>query len=271
MANLIRLKQIESGSALQQSAEIGTDFSASVNTIVSQSLVSSLSQSIINIITNNVGATLPAGVVSGSSQIYISGTIGYSDIATDIEVAVISSSLSASQVLISSSISSSIAATLSGSAFSVTTLSSSVSTSLSLISSSIASVTGDFSASVANTFATQSTNLTSVSSSLNAFTSSIGLTIKQKLNTENVITSSKQLDGQVINNLTLGTTGDAYSLIVSGALAVVDADITINGSQYNVGGQIWVNGETGSAGNPPSEPYDNVGNAQADIIDQGEW
>ena len=106
MANLIRLKQIESGSALQQSAEIGTDFSASVNTIVSQSLVSSLSQSIINIITNNVGATLPAGVVSGSSQIYISGTIGYSDIATDIEVAVISSSLSASQVLISSSISS---------------------------------------------------------------------------------------------------------------------------------------------------------------------
>jgi hypothetical protein len=242
MANLIRLKQIESGSALSTAAETGTNFSESVNTIVSQSLQSSLSQSIINIITNNVGATLPAGVVSGSSQIYISGTIGYSDIATDIEVAVISSSLSASQVLISSSISSSIAATLSGSSFSVTALSSSVSTSLSLISSS-----------------------------LNAFTSSIGLTIKAKLNTENVITSSRQLDGSVINNLTLGTTGDAYSLIVSGALAVVDADITISGSQFNVGGQIWVNGETGSAGNPPSEPYDNVGNAQSDIIDQGEW
>jgi hypothetical protein len=54
-------------------------------------------------------------------------------------------------------------------------------------------------------------------------------------------------------------------------LAVVDADITISGSQYNVGGQIWVNGQTGSAGNPPAQPYDNVGNAQADIIDQGEW
>ena len=149
MANLIRLKQIESGSALQQSAEIGTDFSASVNTIVSQSLVSSLSQSIINIITNNVGATLPAGVVSGSSQIYISGTIGYSDIATDIEVAVISSSLSASQVLISSSISSSIAATLSGSSLSVTALSQSVSASLRAITTSYTTT-----ASLGDTFAT---------------------------------------------------------------------------------------------------------------------
>ncbi len=76
---------------------------------VSQSLETSLSASIINIITNNVVATLPDGVVSSSAQIYITGTIGYEDIATDIEVAVISSSLSASQVLISSSISSSIA------------------------------------------------------------------------------------------------------------------------------------------------------------------
>jgi hypothetical protein len=146
MANLIRLKQIESGSALQQSAEIGTDFSASVNTIVSQSLESSLSQSIINIITNNVGATLPAGVVSGSSQIFITGTIGYSDIATDIEVAVISSSLSASQVLISSSISSSIATTLSGSLYSITILSSSVNTRLTNLES--------FSSSLDNGFAT---------------------------------------------------------------------------------------------------------------------
>lgn len=53
MANLIRLKQIESGSALQTSAEVGTDFS----------------QSVINIITSEVQAVLPDGVVSGSSQI----------------------------------------------------------------------------------------------------------------------------------------------------------------------------------------------------------
>jgi|694.fasta_scaffold00038_46 hypothetical protein len=153
MANLIRLKQIEgstelaaavtAGNAISQS---GGSFAEAVNNAVSQSLESSLSQSIINIITNNVGATLPAGVVSGSSQIYISGTIGYSDIATDIEVAVISSSLSASQVLISSSISSSIATTLSGSLYSITILSSSVNTRLTNLES--------FSSSLDNGFAT---------------------------------------------------------------------------------------------------------------------
>lgn len=60
MANLIRLKQIESGSALQTSAEIGTDFS----------------QSVVNIVTQNVEAVLPDGVVSSSAQITLSDTVG---------------------------------------------------------------------------------------------------------------------------------------------------------------------------------------------------
>jgi hypothetical protein len=140
MANLIRLKQIESGSALQQSAEIGTDFS----------------QSVINIVQSEVVGVLPEGVVSGSSQITISSTTGYTDIATDIEVAVISSSLSASQVLISSSISSSIAATLSGSALSVTALSQSVSASLRVITTSYTTTASfhSYTASLGDTFAT---------------------------------------------------------------------------------------------------------------------
>ena len=153
MANLIRLKQIEgsgelaiavsAGNAISQS---GGSFSDAVSNAVSQSLETSLSASIINIITNNVAATLPDGVVSGSSQIFITGTIGYNDIATDIEVAVISSSLSASQVLISSSISSSIVTVLSGSLSSITTLSSSVNTRLTNLES--------FSSSLDNGFAT---------------------------------------------------------------------------------------------------------------------
>jgi|LauGreDrversion4_2_1035121.scaffolds.fasta_scaffold2546021_1 hypothetical protein len=53
MANLIRLKQIESGSALQVSAEVGADFS----------------QSVLNIVINDVGAVLPDGVVSSSAQV----------------------------------------------------------------------------------------------------------------------------------------------------------------------------------------------------------
>jgi hypothetical protein len=156
MANLIRLKQIESGSALSTAAETGTNFSESVNTIVSQSLQSSLSQSIINIITNNVGATLPAGVVSGSSQIYISGTIGYNDLATDLEVAVVSASISSSQALISSSISASIATTLSGSVLSITALSQSVSASLRAITTSYTTTASfhSYTASLGDTFAT---------------------------------------------------------------------------------------------------------------------
>ena len=69
MANLIRLKQLESGSILQTSVEIGLDFSSSVTTILSQSLETTFSQSIVNVITSNVNAVLPDGVVSSSAQI----------------------------------------------------------------------------------------------------------------------------------------------------------------------------------------------------------
>jgi hypothetical protein len=76
MATFIRLKQIESGSALQTAASTGTDFSASVQQAVSQSLQTELSQSIINVIVNNVSAVLPSGVISSSAQINISETTG---------------------------------------------------------------------------------------------------------------------------------------------------------------------------------------------------
>jgi hypothetical protein len=151
MANLIRLKQIEGSEQLQSAISageaIGTgSFASAVDFAVSQSLQTSLSSSIINIITNNVGAVLPDGVVSGSSQIFITGTIGYNDIATDIEVAVVSSSISSSQILISSSISSSLASALSGSLSSITILSSSVDSRLDNLEL--------FSSSLDNTFAT---------------------------------------------------------------------------------------------------------------------
>ena len=137
MANLIRLKQIESGSQLQTSAEVGADFS----------------QSVINIVESQVQGILPDGVVSGSSQIFITGTIGYNALATDIEVAVISSSISASQVLISSSISSSIVTALSGSLSSITNLSSSVNAKLINLELTSASINA-WSSSLDSTYAT---------------------------------------------------------------------------------------------------------------------
>ena len=133
MANLIRLKQIESGSALQVSAGVGADFSASVFEIIDG-----------------------AGLISSSAQVNVASASGFSQLATDLEVSVISSSISSSQALISSSISSSIAATLSGSVFSVTALSQSVSASLNLFNSSFTTTSSfhSYTSSLGDTFAT---------------------------------------------------------------------------------------------------------------------
>jgi hypothetical protein len=60
MANLIRLKQIESGSALTTAAATGTDFS----------------QSVINIVASEVVGILPDGIISSSAQIVLGDTTG---------------------------------------------------------------------------------------------------------------------------------------------------------------------------------------------------
>jgi epidermal growth factor receptor substrate 15 len=127
------------------SSSVATSFSASNASVIA--LSSSISQSIIDIVSASLSSSL-------------------SVIATDIEVAIVSASVSSSQALISSSISSSIAETLSGSAASITNLSSSVSASLatlsassgfiSYVTNSVQSLTGievaDYSADVAVTF-----------------------------------------------------------------------------------------------------------------------
>ncbi len=85
MASLIRLKQIESGSSLEQAAGVGADFS----------------QSVINIIQDNVAATLPEGVVSSSIQVNLNAASGYDEfvvqldtsMSSDLERQVVSASL----------------------------------------------------------------------------------------------------------------------------------------------------------------------------------
>jgi hypothetical protein len=69
MASLIRLKQIESGSSLEQAAGVGADFS----------------QSVINIIQDNVAATLPEGVVSSSIQINLNDASGYDQFVVELD------------------------------------------------------------------------------------------------------------------------------------------------------------------------------------------
>jgi hypothetical protein len=86
-----------------------------------------------------------------------------------------------------------------------------------------------------------------------------------------LISSSTQLDGTIINNLTIATTNaDGYSLVISGAMVVVDAT-GLSGSvdgdlDTSVPAQIYlVSGST-----PPTDPYVS-GSQQSNIIDQGEW
>ena len=93
----------------------------------------------------------------------------------------------------------------------------------------------------------------------------------QGLLPDGVISGSTQLDGTIIKNLTIGTTNaDGYSLVISGAMAVVNAtgltgsvdgdlDITVPGQIYLVSGSV-----------PPTDPYVS-GSEQSNIIDQGEW
>lgn len=71
MANLIRLKQIESGSQLTSASVVGSDFNGAVFQIIDG-----------------------AGIISSSAQVLLISASGYNQLATDLEVSVISGSIS---------------------------------------------------------------------------------------------------------------------------------------------------------------------------------
>jgi hypothetical protein len=149
-------------------------------------------------------------VISGSIQVNITGTTGYSTFSSSISTSVsaLSSSVATTTSGLSSSIgslSSSVEGVTSGLSSSITSLSSSVATTTSGLSSSI----GSLSSSLSSTNDTQNGRLGSIesaTSSLNSFTGSINTTIKNRLNTESVISGSIQV-------LITGTTG--YSIFSS--------------------------------------------------------
>ena len=124
MATFIRLKQIESGSALQQSAASGADFSGSVNAIISQSLETTLSQSVVNLIINNVAAVFPDGVVSSSAQIDITQTTNFVEFSSSISNSIgdIHTQLASITGSIESGLSASVATSISASNVRITQL-----------------------------------------------------------------------------------------------------------------------------------------------------
>lgn len=205
MASLIRLKQIESGSQLQTSAEVGSDFSGAVYQIIDG-----------------------AGLFSSSAQVNLLSASNYDGFVVQLDMTM-SSDLEASII------------------------SSSISQSVSILSS---------------TYVT--------TASLNLLSSSIPTTILNTINANSIISSSTQLDGSTLRNITIAPlNSDGYSLIVSGALAVVNATGLAEGgfgdTDSTVPAQIWLDGnQTNNVSAPPTDPSNN-NQATANLIDMGEF
>lgn len=88
-----------------------------------------------------------------------------------------------------------------------------------------------------------------------------------------LFSSSAQLNGSTLRNITIAPiNSDGYSLIVSGALAVVNATDLLDGgigdTDSTVPAQIWLNSNTASI--TPSDPSIN-NTATANVIDMGEF
>jgi hypothetical protein len=302
MANLIRLKQIESGSELQTSANVGSDFSGAVYEIIDG-----------------------AGLISSSAQVDLVQASNYDGFVVQLDMTM-SSDLEASIISASISQSISILSTTYVTTSSLFNLSSSIATTdsasqylISQLSASVQATTGDFSASVATQFSSSYSTIYSISSSTNAtinnlsssvatslsaseaniisisssihtsisssdatfvaFSSSIDNTILNKMNMVGVISSSAQLTGATLKGITIAPVdSDSYSLIVSGAVAIVNATGLSNGSWLDgdvdstVPAQLYLDGNTQTTESiqPPPDPSTN-NEANSNMIDMGEF
>jgi hypothetical protein len=131
----------------------------------------------LNSFTSSINTTIKSkldseNVISGSVQVNITGTTGYSTFSSSISNSI-------------DSLSSSVSITTSGLTSTITSLSSSLTSSI-----------GSLSSSIATTNLNQDNKLTALetsSGSLNSFTSSINTTIKSKLNNDGVISGSSQI------------------------------------------------------------------------------
>jgi hypothetical protein len=167
-------------------------------------LSSSLTETIINTVSSSLSSSL-------------------STIATDLEVSVVSSSISASQLLISSSISASIASTLSGSVASVTSLSSSFSASLASVNQSIAANTGIF---IQTGSAYTTTNNIEITGSLKVSGTIDPDNVTVGIPTANAWQSN--LNGSYFNNFTSETNVSEILRFVAGLLSSSAPDASPN-------------------------------------------
>jgi hypothetical protein len=329
MANLIRLKQIESGSQLSTAASVGEDFNSSVFEIIDGAGIFSSSAQVNLVSASNydgfvvqldmtMSSDLEASIISSSisqsvallSQTYVttaslnqlSSSLAVTDSQSLYLIGLLSSSVQATSGDFSSSVASQFSSSYAtiysiSSSFDTTidNLSSSIFTSLSAseagqnaLSGAITTTINNLSSSIATSLSASEANIISISSSINTsisssdarfagFSSSIDNTILNKINAVGVISSSAQLDGSTLKGITIAPiNSDGYSLIISGALAVVDAtglpDGGFGDNDSTVPAQIYLDGNTQTTESvpPPIDPSTN-NQANSNQIDMGEF
>jgi trimeric autotransporter adhesin len=264
IGNVTAYSQSVSASLAEITANVGSGVGVSITNL------NSFTSSIDTTIKDKLDAD---GVISGSSQVDITSTTGYTTFSGSISssfsaseasqttlsasVATSFSASEASQTTLSASVatsfsassasqttlSASVATDFSASSASQTTLSASVATdfsasnaSITSLSASVASVTGDFSSSVATSFSASAASQTALSSSLASRVTTLeGSGTIQGVGQSNEVTFAK-----------VTTTGD---VVVGGDLVVQGNTVTLNTSQLVVEDKVitLASGSTSSA------------------------
>jgi hypothetical protein len=260
------------------SSSVASQFSSSYATIYS---ISSSINTTINDLSSSIVTSLSASeagqtALSASIATTITNLSSSFDTTIDNLSSSIFTSLSASEAS-QLELSASISTTISASEAGQTALSGAISTTITNLSSSVAT---SLSASEANIISISSSINTSISSSdarFAGFSSSIDTTILNKINAVGVISSSAQLDGSTLKGITIAPiNSDGYSLIISGALAVVDAtglpDGGFGDNDSTVPAQIYLDGNTQTTESVPPPPDPSTNNqANSNQIDMGEF
>ncbi len=164
----------------------------------------------LNSFTSSINTTIKSkldsdNVISGSQQVDITNASGYSTFSSSISNNI-------------NSLSSSVATTTSGLTSTITSLSSSLTSSLGLLGSNIESLSSSVATTTLNLKNRVDTIETSTGS-LNTFTSSINTTIKSKLDSDNVISGSIQV------NLTESTGYSTFSSSVSESITNLSSSV----------------------------------------------
>jgi hypothetical protein len=228
-----------------------TDFSSSVNTRLGnlESAAGSLnsftssangrltaiesSTGSLNTFTSSINTTIKSkldsdGVISGSSQIILTGTTGYSTFSSSVSTSIgdISGSVATTTSGLSSSIgslSSSVATTTSGLTSTITSLSSSVSSSIGSLSSSVATTTSGLSSTITSLSSSVATTTSGLGTSITNLSSSIATTT---LNQSGRLDS---IEGKTGSYATTGSNIFQGNQTITGSL-YVSQDLIIAGS-----------------------------------------